>query len=467
MNLLRKSEYEKQKIRQEKWRCKAGRAIEDKAWSLVHAEYSDRMQMQSVRQEKLGRYFKFIVNFVPYYRDRLDSCSFTNENVFNFLRKCPVLTKSLLHEHGRQLVAENLPVGHKVVGRTSSSGTTGKPSHVMTTQWHSLSFSLLKQREYRWYGMDPCATLGVIRLPHHLPKINGENIGLEMTVKSFWPNVGHLFETGSFFGYSVLNSIDDQKRWLDVIDPDYLLAYAESLEHLAFGYGKSPYLGKLKALQSISETLTPDMKNRINEVFSVPIHQNYGLNELGLVATKCPEGGRYHVHDEFFHVEIVDENGEYCRPGEKGKILVTGMVNLAMPLLRYDTDDMAIATDQDCPCGRTSFCFGEVLGRYSRIAYLPEGTLAKVAVLREALAKCPDDIGRSILKFQIHQESELRFHLRLKLRGDCLHELSSYFKGVWLRSSEIKREVLDVVQVGDLKPGLNGKFQDFTSVFFP
>ena len=61
MNLFRKSEYEKQKIRQEKWRCKAGRGIEDKAWSLMNAEYSDRMQMQSFRQETLDRYFKFII----------------------------------------------------------------------------------------------------------------------------------------------------------------------------------------------------------------------------------------------------------------------------------------------------------------------------------------------------------------------------------------------------------------------
>ena len=466
MNLFRKSEYKKQKIRQEKWRCKAGRGIEDKAWSLLNAEYADRMQMQSVHQEKLGRYLKFIVNSVPYYRDRLDPRSCANENIFNFLHKCPVLTKSLLREYGRQLVAENLPMGHKVVGRTSSSGTTGKPSHVLTTQWHGLCFSLLKQREYRWYGMDPSATLGVIRLPNHLPKISGKNIGIGSTVKSSWPNVGNLFETGTFLGYSVLNSIDDQKKWLSEVDPDYLLAYAESLEHLAFSYGKVPYLGKLKALQSISETLTSDMKNRIYEVFSVPIHQNYGLNELGLVATKCPEGGRYHVHDEFFHVEIVGEDGEYCKPGEKGKIFVTGMINLAMPLLRYDTDDMAIATDQDCPCGRTSFCFGEVLGRYSRIAYLPEGTLTCVAVLREALAKCPDDIGRNILKFQIHQESKLEFQLKLKLRDGNSLELSSYFKGVWHRSPEIKNETLDVVSVDDLKAGANGKFQDFTSVFF-
>ena len=467
MNLLQKAEYKKQKARQEKWQSRAGSDIGGKAWSLMNAEYADRAQKQLACQEKLAKYFKFIARYVPYYRERLDERLNSHEDVLDYLSRCPILTKSLLHDHGKFLVAEHLPKGHKVVGRTSSSGTTGKPSIVLTTQLHRLCFSLLKQREYRWFGMDPSGTLGVIRLPSHLPTINGKNLEPGQTIKSSWPSVGHLFKTGAFYGYSVLSSIDKQKKWLEAIDPNYLLAYAESLEHLAFHYGKESYQGKLRSLQSISETLTLDMKNRISRVFSAPIYQNYGLNELGLVATKCPEGGRYHVHDEFFHVEIINERGERCRPGDSGKILVTGMVNLAMPLLRYDTDDIAVATDQNCPCGRTSFCFGEVLGRYSRIALLPEGTLGTVGVLRDALASCPGDIGNDILKFQIHQKSEKEFHLRLKLRLGQLDKLNYYFQAAWSRSPSSQGKVLFVVRVEDLIAGENGKFQDFTSVFQP
>jgi phenylacetate-CoA ligase len=467
MTPSQKSEYEKQKKRQEQWRCKTDQHIGKKAWILMSAEYADKGKRQAAREANLKQYFKFITRAIPYYQHRLGVEFDDQQDVIAYLRRCPILTKSLLRDHNKHLVAKDLPKGHKVVGRSSSSGTTGKPSHVLVTQWHRLSFSLLKQREYRWFGMDPHATLGVIRLPSWFPKIKGEALALGQTIRSSWPNVGHLFNTGLFFGFSVFNSIENQKKWLDKVDPDYLLAYAESLEHLAFQYGKASHHGKLKGLQSISETLTSDMGDRISETFPVPIHQNYGLNELGLVATKCPEGGRYHVHDEFFYVEIINENGEWCKPGERGKIIVTGTVNLAMPLLRYDTDDLALATDQDCPCGRTSPCFGEVLGRYSRIAYLPDGTLGNVGILRDALSDCPDDIGNDILKFQIHQESEHEFHLRLKLREGRLEDLIHYFKGAWNHSINSEDMILVITRVDDLKSGPNGKFHDFTSVFQP
>ena len=124
MTPSQKSEYEKQKERQQKWQCKAGRNVEEKAWLLMNAEYSDRGQRQSARQENLTRYFKFITRAIPYYRDRLDALSNSQEDVFEYLYRCPVLTKTLLRDHSKHLVAKELPEGHKVVGQTSSSGTT-------------------------------------------------------------------------------------------------------------------------------------------------------------------------------------------------------------------------------------------------------------------------------------------------------------------------------------------------------
>lgn len=462
-----KIEFEKQKRRQKKWRITANPEVNKDAWALLNNEYTEPGERRAAHEAGLKQYFGFITQAIPYYQHRLGEGFKGQQDMLEYIHACPILTKSDLREHANDLVAKVLPRGHQVAGQSSSSGTTGKPVKVLTTQVHGLSFRLLKQRECRWFGMDPHATLGVLRIPSQFHRVNGKTITPGQTIRGSWPTVGELFKTGPFYGFSVLNSIEDQKEWLKKINPSYLMSYAESLEHLAFYYGERTHLGALKGLHSISETLTPDMRERIRGVFPVPIYQNYGLNELGLVAAKCPEGGRYHVHDEFFHVEIINEKGERCKPGETGKIIVTGKMNLAMPLLRYDTDDLAMATDQNCPCGRTSPCFGEVLGRYSRIAYLPEGTLGMVAILRDALSNCPDDIANDILKFQIHQESELTFHLRLKLREGRLNNLVHYFNGVWEESIDNENATLRVSRVDDLKAGHNGKYHDFTSVFHP
>lgn len=151
----------------------------------------------------------------------------------------------------------------------------------------------------------------------------------------------------------------------------------------------------------------------IEREFASPIQQNYGLNKLGIVASKYPEGGRYYVHSEFYYVDIINRQGQPFKPGETGRLLVTSLSNPAMPLIRYDTDDMATATDQLCECGRTLACFGEILGRYSRIAFLPQGTLALVGIIRDILANLPAQLSCGLRRFQIHQNNQQQLQLRL------------------------------------------------------
>ena len=71
------------------------------------------------------------------------------------------------------------------------------------------------------------------------------------------------------------------------------------------------------------------------------------------------------------------------------------------------------------------------------------------------------------MKFQIHQESEHEFHLRLKLREGRLEELIHYFKDAWNHSINSEDMILVITRVDDLKSAPNGKFHDFTSVFQP
>ena len=58
-----------------------------------------------------------------------------------------------------------------------------------------------------------------------------------------------------------------------------------------------------------------------------------------------------------------------------------------MPLIRYDTGDLAQAVEGPCPCGRTLPSFGEIAGRYRRFAGLPDHTRDRVRVLQRAFAR--------------------------------------------------------------------------------
>mgnify|MGYP006425853941 CR=1 FL=1 len=452
--------------KQSQWKS-LGKRQGVKGVELVHAEFSEFNKMEAVHSQKLGALIAFAKAQVPFYKEtmeRLPAELWLEEEEWLSL---PVVGKELLLEREKDLIPRALPKGHRALGYIQSSGTTGRPTKVLHSQRNSLIFSHLKQREYRWYGWNPSSRLAIIRLPSQLPKPKRQPIQIGQTLQGkSWPNVGSLFQTGPFFGFGVTNPIEEQVKWLEAINPDYLLSYAESLEHLSFAMD-APYGGsQLKGLQSISETMTMDMRERVTRNFPVPLNQNYGLNELGLVASRCPEGGRYHVHHEFFHLEIIREDGRLCQPGERGKILVTDLSNLAMPLIRYDTDDLAVATDQECPCGRTLPCFGEVVGRYSRIAHLPPETLTRVGLLREALSHCPENLIRPLRRFQIVQRKEGSFTLKVQGVEKFSQDFNVYLERLWQREAGEAQPLL-IEEVDQLEAGPGGKFQDFISEFQP
>jgi len=456
---------QEQLIRQSLWQPRSHVQAGYQHEALVHNEFSDIDKRQQEQLDRLCGVIDFCRQYVPYYRQHLNKEPLTD---LTELQQLPVLSKLQLQQAAEKLKAERLPRGHQVTGVRQSSGTTGVPTRVLHTQVSDEVFATIKQREYRWFNFNPEHTLAAIRLPGQLPPTsNGELKTDETMRRPGWPNVSRYFHTGAFLGFSVLNPVEVQLQWLQEHNPHYLMAYAESLEHLAFAQSGTFAGNRLQALLSIAETLTKDMRTRINDAFARPVHQNYGLNELGVVASRCPEGGRYHVHSEYYHVEIVDQDGQHCIPGQSGRILVTSLSNPAMPLLRYDTDDLAVATDQQCPCGRTLPCFGEILGRYSRIAYLPEGTLGHVGVIRDLLAALPHDQSEFLRKFQIYQNRQGALELRIVGTRPFDTAFFDHFEAGWKTQALPDAPPFSLRQLDRLSPSAGGKFQDFISDFVP
>ncbi|MBT5038934.1 MAG: hypothetical protein HOM52_10520, partial [Rhodospirillaceae bacterium] len=186
----------------------------------------------------------------------------------------------------------------------------------------------------------------------------------------------------------------------------------------------------------------------------------------GIVALKCP-AGRYHVHGEHCLVELVGDDGQPVAPGEIGRIVVTAFRNLAMPLIRYDTDDLAQSVEGPCACGRTMPGFGEVIGRYSRIAYLPDGTLGLVGAVRDALETMPVEIAQNLRQFQLHQFRNNRFELRLLTAGALPDAFIERVNKTWQKAVAGQNQRLDIATVEKIERSPGGKFQDFTSDHVP
>ncbi len=98
----------------------------------------------------------------------------------------------------------------------------------------------------------------------------------------------------------------------------------------------------------------------------------YSANEVGYIAFRCLEQGRLHVQSESVLVEILDEAGRACAPGEVGRVVITTLQNLGTPLMRYDIGDYA-RVGAPCACGRTLPVLDQVMGRVRNLVRRPDG----------------------------------------------------------------------------------------------
>ena len=438
--------------------------------TLVEGEFLPADQIRANQEAALGRMLHFASECVPYYRDLFQKISIGAEDAtpFRVLEALPILNKLDLQDKLTALRAERLPKGERAVIEVGTSGTTGIPARVKHSLQSARMFTLLKQREYRWFRFDPKGTFALIRFPGSLPKRDdGTELPLGETMRlEEWPRVAADFVTGPAIGFNIMNTPEDQIAWLRAHRPDHLLSVSEDLEHLAFTAGEERVAPTLKSVEAISDQMTPTMREHIEQSFGCPIHQNYGLNEIGLVATRC-DAGRYHVHSEHCLVEIIGPDGKSVAPGESGRLIVTSLNNWVMPLLRYDADDLAIAVDGPCPCGRTLPSFGDVVGRYSRVAFLPEGTVIVLEALRTAIRKQPTGMIRGLRQYQTHHRRDGSWEVRLVLREEMPERLADYLGETWSRILGAPHPPFTVTRVEAIERPPGGKFQDFTSEFFP
>ena len=358
--------------------------------------------------------------------------------------------------------------GERVAGTSTSSGSTGAPTAVLQSERSRFAHQLLVQRQLRWYRFDPLGAMAWIRAAKDI-RVPPDNRPIEdgrTLVRAAWPGLGAFFATGPFLGFSKSNPTERKVAWLEEHRPDYLLAGSGQLEHLALALQDRAPIEGLKGLRAVSEPLTKGMERRVERAFGAPVHISYGMDEVGWIATRCLEGGRYHVHTEHCLVELVDGNGDPAPAGAQGRILVTVIGNLAMPLLRYVTDDVALAVEGPCPCGRTLPSFGPIVGRWTQMQPLPPGTTARVDAIRGAMEQLPAELSRPVREYKIHQHRDGSFELMIVAAGPIPPGLGPHVEER-LREAGPGDAKLRGMEVETIPLARSGKFFHFTSDFAP
>jgi phenylacetate-CoA ligase len=146
--------------------------------------------------------------------------------------------------------------------------------------------------------------------------------------------------------------------------PSYALFLAEAAARKGIDLAKDT---KLRITWHTGEpgASIPATKAKIETAFGVRAYDLPGLTEIAAWGFECDaRAGLTHVHEDYVYPEVLDEQDQPVKPGERGELVFTSLYRKAMPLLRYRTRDVVQLADRRCPCGRTLVAFeGGVLAR--------------------------------------------------------------------------------------------------------
>ncbi len=409
----------------------------------------------------------FAVSQVPHYANLFARLGLRPGDVQSpsELAKLPALTKHDVLEHRDALRARSLPPGEAIWGQTQSSGTTGRRVAVVHSNRSNAMFHILRHRNCRWHRLDPMKPRVDVRPRSDvLPGAAGKDGEPRYVHMPQWRYLGRFFETGPEFAFPLSRPMEEQIALLQELRPAYAMTMPGAFEEWLLAAGGHKPVDSIEALIGVGSQLTPSLRGRLEQAYDVPVHMAYGLNEIGMVGVRC-HAGRYHIHAEHCLVQIADAEGRPCAPGQIGHVLVTGLSNPAMPLIRYDTGDLAEVVEGPCPCGRTLPSIGELAGRYRRYAGLPEGTRERIRAIRVAIEDAPPDELRFLRRYQVHQDAQNRFTLRLKTVAPIPQAFRERLLEAWQPVLGSPPSPLAIVELDDIATSAAGKILDFVSEF--
>jgi phenylacetate-CoA ligase len=208
----------------------------------------------------------------------------------------------------------------------------------------------------------------------------------------------------------------------------------------------------IKVAFATGETLYPDQRAIIEQVFGAPVANGYGSRDGGFVAHQCPQGS-LHISTEHIVVELLGADGRPSAPGESGEIVLTHLATADFPFIRYRTGDVGVAARVPCACGRGLPVLAEVQGRSTDFIRTRGGnTLHALALIYEVRDK------PGVKAFKFVQASDLSLELLLVAGPELTEEVERSIRAGILRRMGADSE-LTIRRVAAIPPEKSGKYR--------
>ena len=340
-------------------------------FQLEQSQWWSAAELEAQQHRQLATLLEHAHASVPWYRKALDEAGWNGEASLTpeLWRRIPLLRKDDIRRHQAELRSGSLPAGHGAPHPNKTSGSTGEPLETLSSEIVGLFAQGLTLRDDLWHRRDFSGRLVIIRSGRYAKG------PLVVYDKPRWEAASVLpYRTGPMTCFYHRMPVPRQAELLEARSPHYLMAYPSNVmalcRHAQRGRLRLP---DLRAVLTYGEPLHPEVRTACRDTWGAPVQDTYACQEVGAIALQCPQCEHYHVQAESVFVEVLDEHGEPCGPGQTGQVVLTALHNFAMPLVRYALGDYA-EVGGACACGRGLPVLRRVLGRRRNQVLLPDGS---------------------------------------------------------------------------------------------
>ena len=334
-------------------------------FQLGQSQWRDPADLRQQQFRQCANLLAHAIRTVPFYGEHFRAAGF--DPAQGWIRpeawaQLPFLQREHIQRYGDALRSRQLPPDHGRVVDYTTSGSTGSPIRFCKSEITYLFWRSLTLRDHLWHQRDLDGKLTAIRTTTN-----------ETEGAGWGPATDQIFDTGFCATLNIRSDIDAQAIWLERQNPDYLLSHPSNILALAKRCLETGiHLPRLNQVRTFGETLMLGLREACLKAWGATLADVYSAEEVGYIALQCAAHEHYHIQSESLLVEILDEMGQPCSPGEIGKVVITTLHNFAMPLIRYEVGDYA-ELGEPCPCGRGLPVLKRIMGRQRNLLTLPDG----------------------------------------------------------------------------------------------
>jgi phenylacetate-CoA ligase len=237
-----------------------------------------------------------------------------------------------------------------------TSGSTGEPFEVYVSFNAWVVEQAVVWRHWFWGGYEFRDEMAIVR--SFSPKKGEPLIKFDRLRNFTYYSPFHLNDVNMEYYFSVM--IQRKTK--------VLRGYPSSILTLAqYAKKSNKKLNYLKLILTASEVLTESDRSFIEDTFNAKISNHYGLAEVCVMMGDCNIHAGLHNYDEYGYVEFLPTVNKHF-----STIVGTNLHNYAMPLIRYETGDIAEHSEKHCNCGRSLTNVKNIMGRSDTNILTPE-----------------------------------------------------------------------------------------------